>query len=166
MSKAKQFINSEEAVSPVIGTILMVAITVILAAVIAAFVFGVGVPKQAPTANIQLHHVDVLDNNITLRHLGGDTIDLSKTALVVTQGNYYTKYGQVNKTGTTVSPGDLLKVSTKSKNWILVNNVKCGDTTSSLFKGATFNMAYDKEATVTLIDIPTGQVIANVNVMT
>jgi len=33
-------IRSDEAVSPVIGVILMVAITVILAAVIAAFVFG------------------------------------------------------------------------------------------------------------------------------
>jgi len=33
-------VSTEEAVSPVIGVILMVAITVILAAVIAAFVFG------------------------------------------------------------------------------------------------------------------------------
>ncbi|MEM2991626.1 MAG: type IV pilin N-terminal domain-containing protein, partial [Halobacteria archaeon] len=40
--------KSEEAVSPVIGVILMVAITVILAAVIAAFVFGMGPPKSAP----------------------------------------------------------------------------------------------------------------------
>ena len=36
----KHFKNEEEAVSPVIGVILMVAIVVILAAVIAAFVFG------------------------------------------------------------------------------------------------------------------------------
>ena len=35
-----KFMKNEEAVSPVIGVILMVAITVILAAVIAAFVFG------------------------------------------------------------------------------------------------------------------------------
>lgn len=35
-----KIIHNEEAVSPVIGVILMVAITVILAAVIAAFVFG------------------------------------------------------------------------------------------------------------------------------
>ena len=35
-----KFRENEEAVSPVIGVILMVAITVILAAVIAAFVFG------------------------------------------------------------------------------------------------------------------------------
>jgi len=42
----KQFVQNEEAVSPVIGVILMVAITVILAAVIAAFVFGM-------TGNVQ-----------------------------------------------------------------------------------------------------------------
>jgi flagellin-like protein len=36
----KMFTTDEEAVSPVIGVILMVAIVVILAAVIAAFVFG------------------------------------------------------------------------------------------------------------------------------
>jgi len=36
------FKQNEDAVSPVIGVILMVAITVILAAVIAAFVFGMG----------------------------------------------------------------------------------------------------------------------------
>ena len=35
-----QYMKKEDAVSPVIGVILMVAITVILAAVIAAFVFG------------------------------------------------------------------------------------------------------------------------------
>ena len=40
--KANKFIKEEDAVSPVIGVILMVAITVILAAVIGAFVFGMG----------------------------------------------------------------------------------------------------------------------------
>ncbi|MBU4075274.1 MAG: type IV pilin N-terminal domain-containing protein, partial [Euryarchaeota archaeon] len=49
----KIFNRNEEAVSPVIGVILMVAITVILAAVIAAFVFGLGGTQQAaPTASI------------------------------------------------------------------------------------------------------------------
>ena len=42
----KDIREDEEAVSPVIGVILMVAITVILAAVIAAFVFGMGPPEQ------------------------------------------------------------------------------------------------------------------------
>jgi len=44
--KVKEIARDEEAVSPVIGVILMVAITVILAAVIAAFVFGMGPPEQ------------------------------------------------------------------------------------------------------------------------
>jgi flagellin-like protein len=44
------FTKNDEAVSPVIGVILMVAITVILAAVIAAFVFGMA-------GNIQKTHV-------------------------------------------------------------------------------------------------------------
>jgi flagellin-like protein len=46
------FGKTEDAVSPVIGVILMVAITVILAAVIAAFVFGMagGVSKTKTVA--------------------------------------------------------------------------------------------------------------------
>ena len=40
--KKGSFKKGEDAVSPVIGVILMVAITVILAAVIGAFVFGMG----------------------------------------------------------------------------------------------------------------------------
>jgi flagellin-like protein len=56
-----KFNKNEDAVSPVIGVILMVAITVILAAVIAAFVFGmagnisktkvVAATAQQPDAN-------------------------------------------------------------------------------------------------------------------
>ncbi|MGA2933548.1 MAG: type IV pilin N-terminal domain-containing protein [Methanomicrobiales archaeon] len=47
-----KFLKREDAVSPVIGVILMVAITVILAAVIAAFVFGMasGVQKTKSVA--------------------------------------------------------------------------------------------------------------------
>ncbi|WP_342678079.1 type IV pilin N-terminal domain-containing protein [Methanofollis sp. UBA420] len=47
----KQFAQNEEAVSPVIGVILMVAITVILAAVIAAFVFGMA-GNMSSTKNV------------------------------------------------------------------------------------------------------------------
>ena len=42
-----KFRENEDAVSPVIGVILMVAITVILAAVIAAFVFGMAGSVQS-----------------------------------------------------------------------------------------------------------------------
>lgn len=61
--------KNEDAVSPVIGVILMVAITVILAAVIAAFVFGMA-------GNIQKTHivsatVQHTNNGITVTYQGG-----------------------------------------------------------------------------------------------
>ena len=49
----RKLLNDDDAVSPVIGVILMVAITVILAAVIATFVLGLGeqVSQTAPQAS-------------------------------------------------------------------------------------------------------------------
>ena len=53
---SSQLRKDKQAVSPVIGVILMVAITVILAAVIGAFVFGYGEPS-APSFYIQIEEV-------------------------------------------------------------------------------------------------------------
>ncbi|MEF8869094.1 MAG: type IV pilin N-terminal domain-containing protein, partial [Haloarculaceae archaeon] len=49
----KRLLTDDDAVSPVIGVILMVAITVILAAVIGTFVLGLGdqVQSTAPQAS-------------------------------------------------------------------------------------------------------------------
>ncbi|WP_292468904.1 type IV pilin [Methanolobus sp.] len=87
MSKANQFLN-EDAVSPVIGVILMVAITVILAAVIAAFVFGMGPPEQAPQASLRASAADVGgDSMIKIEHQGGDNFYLtSSNSKVVVDG--------------------------------------------------------------------------------
>jgi len=64
------FKKNEEAVSPVIGVILMVAITVILAAVIAAFVFGmsgnIGTTKTVAATAAQQGATD-----ITVTYQGG-----------------------------------------------------------------------------------------------
>ncbi|WP_455449015.1 type IV pilin [Natrinema thermotolerans] len=57
--------EDERAVSPVIGVILMVAITVILAAVIAAFVLDLGQGQSAnPQAGVTTENVDT-DNDGT-----------------------------------------------------------------------------------------------------
>jgi flagellin-like protein len=82
-----KFMKNEDAVSPVIGVILMVAITVILAAVIAAFVFGmagniqktkvVAATVQQPTAN-----------QIFVTYQGGqDAASFSGANVTVTPGN-------------------------------------------------------------------------------
>jgi len=70
------FKRDEEAVSPVIGVILMVAITVILAAVIAAFVFGLsGSQQAAPTASITAaNNPDTQAVDLKIQHKGGETL--------------------------------------------------------------------------------------------
>ncbi|MCT8337458.1 type IV pilin [Methanoculleus sp. Afa-1] len=63
------FKQNEEAVSPVIGVILMVAITVILAAVIAAFVFGMA-GNVGTTKNVAATATQV-GNDIIITYQGG-----------------------------------------------------------------------------------------------
>jgi flagellin-like protein len=78
----KALFADDGAVSPVIGVILMVAITVILAAVIGTFVLGLGqsVQKTAPQASFS---VDLNDTKqgATITHDGGDAV--SNTELYV-----------------------------------------------------------------------------------
>jgi flagellin-like protein len=73
----KQLFTEDRAVSPVIGVILMVAITVILAAVIGTFVLGLGdqVSESAPQAQFTFDYTDGTNDVITVTHDGGDAID-------------------------------------------------------------------------------------------
>ncbi len=80
----KESFKDKRAVSPVIGVILMVAITVILAAVIAAFVFGYGAPDEAPIAGMKIVDAEGTTNTITISHTGGDGVVLADTQVVVT----------------------------------------------------------------------------------
>ena len=78
----KKLFTEERAVSPVIGVILMVAITVILAAVIGAFVLGIGGDQNAtPQASISLDADVDNDDNVTIEHNGGETLELDDVQL-------------------------------------------------------------------------------------
>jgi archaeal type IV pilus assembly protein PilA len=65
--------KNDEAVSPVIGVILMVAITVILAAVIAAFVFGMAGQLQKTKIVAVTPHRDT-PTQISVTNFGGQDI--------------------------------------------------------------------------------------------
>ena len=82
----KKLFTEDRGVSPVIGVILMVAITVILAAVIGAFVLGLGdqASSSAPQASFDYNFEG--DTNVTITHGGGDNIDNS-TISVTVDGN-------------------------------------------------------------------------------
>jgi len=72
------FTKNDEAVSPVIGVILMVAITVILAAVIAAFVFGMAGNVQS-TKIVSLTATKAADGTITVTNMGGADVATLQT---------------------------------------------------------------------------------------
>jgi len=72
--------KEERAVSPVIGVILMVAITVILAAVIAAFVLDIGPGEPEPNAAVDV--IDDGDGDFTVELRSLDNAD---AVVVVTE---------------------------------------------------------------------------------
>ncbi|WP_276258111.1 type IV pilin N-terminal domain-containing protein [Haloglomus litoreum] len=81
----------EDAVSPVIGVILMVAITVILAAVIGTFVLGLGdqVSNTSPQASFTFDFDDrenggTPQDRLTVTHDGGDKISASQLSIKAT----------------------------------------------------------------------------------
>ncbi|MDS0258315.1 type IV pilin N-terminal domain-containing protein [Haloarcula sp. S1CR25-12] len=97
----KKLFRDDDAVSPVIGVILMVAITVILAAVIASFVLGLGdTTQETPQASWSFDYDSSLDGTtngdfgggalqgsgsgdgvLTVTHDSGDNIDGAKLTL-------------------------------------------------------------------------------------
>jgi flagellin-like protein len=104
----KQLFNDDDAVSPVIGVILMVAITVILAAVIATFVLGLGdsLSNTAPQASFSFDYesgassgdVDISpsaspDGTLTVTHDGGEQIDAAALEISASPGGTATDSG-------------------------------------------------------------------------
>jgi flagellin-like protein len=91
----KQFFDDDQAVSPVIGVILMVAITVILAAVIGTFVLGLGDQVQNTTPQTSFGFDSDSDtftgvdganqsvSSITAVHQSGDSLSESDVTISV-----------------------------------------------------------------------------------
>jgi len=91
ISKLKAALNDDRGVSPVIGVILMVAITVILAAVIGTFVLGLGDSlEQAPQSQLSVEDASAdydpstatEQNAFVLSHDGGDALTMGDIRIV------------------------------------------------------------------------------------
>ena len=112
--------DSERAVSPVIGVILMVSITVILAAVIGAFVleFGSSVSDSPPTVQFDMT-VDS-DNNAKILHEGGDVFEADSVSITNNESEYTFESGSVSagdkSNSFNVSDGDTVRVVWESDN--------------------------------------------------
>ena len=80
--------KNDDAVSPVIGVILMVVITVIIAAVLAVFAFGVGTPAEVPQTKLKIETIyDDPYTNLSITNAGGDALVLSELSITVNEVN-------------------------------------------------------------------------------
>ena len=82
----RNLFDDDRAVSPVIGVILMVAITVILAAVIGTFVLGLGdqIQNTTPQASFGFDSSNSAQN-VTVTHQSGDSIGAADVNITSTQ---------------------------------------------------------------------------------
>ena len=119
----KQILRDDDAVSPVIGVILMVAITVILAAVIGTFVLGLGknIQTTAPTASITFDHGVGNSNEVQVSHEGGETLKPGQISIVFEDAD-----GGVSVSNPDNEPG----------NWAGDSEISAGDTEVIKLSGA------------------------------
>ena len=115
--RLKTLIEDDNAVSPFIGVILMVAITVILAAVIGTFVLNLGdnLQQSSPTATFSFDDAAGNDDNVVITHDGGDTIPADRLTVKCgsgTESNWDTDPASAGTTHTCTdaSVGETIKI--------------------------------------------------------
>ena len=139
----RRLFENNKAVSPVIGVVLMVAITVILAAAIGSAVFGQGTSNSAPQANLQLKANGISATNngtVLIEHLGGAPINFTSSSVTKVVA-----YNGTSVTGSTADElGTLAVGSTGSFN---VTKVRSGNTIN-----------------IKIIDVATSQLICDQDV--
>lgn len=138
--RLRALLRDEDAVSPVIGVILMVAITVILAAVIATFVLGLGdqVSNTAPQATFTFDYNE--DNQVTdftseqttpgnfdatvnITHAGGATFNAQNLYIssdVLGGTVSYAQAAEAYGSGSEIKAGDTISVAIDSDDTIRV----------------------------------------------
>lgn len=77
--------NDDRGITPVIGAVLMITITVLLAAVVGASSLGLGgkALSEPPQASLSVATSPGADE-ITIKHEGGDGLDGERTRLIIT----------------------------------------------------------------------------------
>jgi len=128
--------DDSRAVSPVIGVILMVAITVILAAVIGTFVLGLGDQvESAPQASITFS--GDASSGVTIQHRGGDQLSRDEIEL---RGAGYTGGGSVLGGSSIFAAGDSVTIPS--------GEVVSGQEISIVYTGG------NREAVIASYDVP------------
>jgi len=79
--------RDQRGVSPVIGVILMVAITIVMGAVIAGFAYGyLGTTTKAPTVSLSVIDDPTDQASLLVKHNGGESVGANEWKCSVTLG--------------------------------------------------------------------------------
>ena len=109
------FHKDERGVSPIIGVILMVAITVVMGAVIAGFAYGyLGTTSKAPNVGLSVIDDPTDQASLLVKHNGGESISADAWKGSVTSGKESTANftTQTQLGDNPISTGTVLDVTT------------------------------------------------------
>ena len=114
MKKIQMKKQNEDAVSPVIGVMLMLVVTIVIAAVVAAFASGLGGDVEAAPAAIL--DIDVYsDGKVKISSLSGDSLvtkEITVKLQDVTSGNQLGSTKTLTHSEAYFTPGSTTSVST------------------------------------------------------
>ena len=122
----------EVAVSPVVGVMLMLIVTIIIAAIVSAFAGGsLGSTQKTPTATIQATYSQT--TGMTITHNGGDAIPLGTTTVLVKPsrsfGDNVSRYSWVvNKS----------YINSNAGNWVSARAFISGDTATITYNNQSY----------------------------
>ncbi|WP_226023206.1 type IV pilin [Halomicrobium salinisoli] len=139
----KDLLERDDAVSPVIGVILMVAITVILAAVIASFVLNLGDQAQqsTPQASFDFEYTNQTLDKLRMTHETGDTIQTDRLSVTVS-GAEDNNDDPINMDGDAFGGSEVA-----AGDWGEVNQTSLDGSASGIdLSGATVRIVYTAES--------------------
>ncbi|HEY3361871.1 MAG TPA: type IV pilin [Methanosarcina sp.] len=171
MDFKKLFRIDDKAVSPVIGVILMVAITVILAAAIGSSVFSHGAAQAAPQANLNIKPAGSIAASgtsaglasVNIEHLGGDPVNFATSSIKIMASVNGGSATQIypGASPVTMNVGDIQKLDLKTLASSGSTNLQKlggddGKTLTNLASGDVVNLKF--------IDVKSGQIFLDKNV--
>jgi len=137
MKIGRQFAE-EKGVSPVIGVILVVAITVVLAAVVGTFALGLGESQDtAPQSSWKTDYTDGSPDTLELSHESGDAMESDRLFVVVS--------GASSGNGKTSVDTLVTESEVSSGSTIVIDDTNFGGSLD--LSGATVRLVWEDEDT-------------------
>ena len=117
-SKSFTFLD-ERAVSDVVGNILMVAITVIMAAIVATAIFGMKPPADVPHVSYEFKLTET--DHLDLNHMGGQQVTVSDLKFMAEGEEVFnTTNSSINNTGIWII-GTTITLDTNNSNIMIIH---------------------------------------------